>query len=95
MAVVGSYIVRILSAKIADRPEFQRMIKDSAKGLFEINLVWKLDRFSRSHCASTHYKHLPKKNGAKVVFAQEHISESPEGISLSLDKIKISPFAMD
>lgn len=90
MAVVGSYIVRILSAKIAGRPEFQRMIKDSTKGLFEIVLVWKLDHFSRGYCDSTHYKHLPKKNGAKVVLAQEHISESPEGISLLLDKIKIS-----
>ena len=46
MTVVGSYIDRALSAKTADRPEFQRMIKDSAKGLFEIVLVWKLDRFS-------------------------------------------------
>ncbi|MBE6854024.1 MAG: recombinase family protein, partial [Ruminococcus sp.] len=46
MTVVGSYIDRALSAKTADRPEFQRMIKDSAKGLFEIVLVLKLDRFS-------------------------------------------------
>ena len=49
MTVVGSYIDRALSAKTADRPEFQRMVKDSAKGLFEIVLVWKLDRFSRDH----------------------------------------------
>ena len=47
MTIVGTYIDRALSAKTADRPEFQRMIKDSAKGLFEIVLVWKLDRFSR------------------------------------------------
>ena len=48
MTVVGTYIDRALSAKTADRPEFQRMIKDSAKKLFEIVLVWKLDRFSRN-----------------------------------------------
>ena len=46
MTIVGTYIDRALSAKTADRPEFQRMIKDSAKELFEIVLVWKLDRFS-------------------------------------------------
>ena len=34
MTVVGSYIDRALSAKTADRPEFQRMIKDSAKDFF-------------------------------------------------------------
>lgn len=32
MTVVGTYIDRALSAKTADRPEFQHMIKDSAKG---------------------------------------------------------------
>ena len=39
------------------------MIKDSAKELFEIVLVWKLDRFSRNRYDSAHYKHILKKNG--------------------------------
>lgn len=82
MTVVGSYIDRALFAKTADRPEFQRMIKDSAKGLFEIVLVWKLDRFSRDWYDSAHYKHILKKNGVKVVSAKEHISEGPEDIIL-------------
>ena len=58
------------------------MIKDSAKELFEIVLVWKLDRFSRDRYDSAHYKHILKKNGVKVVSAKEHISEGPEGIIL-------------
>ena len=82
MTIVGTYIDRALSAKTADRPEFQRMIKDSAKGLFEIVLVWKLDRFSRDRYDSAHYKHILKKNGVKVVSAKEHISDGPEGIIL-------------
>ena len=43
MTIVGTYIDRALSAKTADRPEFQRMIKDSAKELFEIILVWNME----------------------------------------------------
>ena len=82
MTVVGTYIDRALSAKTADRPEFQHMIKDSAKELFEIVLVWKLDRFSRDRYDSAHYKHILKKNGVKVISAKEHISEGPEGIIL-------------
>ena len=58
------------------------MIKDSAKELFEIVLVWKLDRFSRDRYDSAHYKHILKKNGLKVISAKEHISEGPEGIIL-------------
>ena len=38
---------RALSAKTDNRPNFQRMIKDSYKGLFDVVLVWKLDRFAR------------------------------------------------
>ena len=45
--VVNSYIDRALSAKTDNRPNFQRMIKDSYKGLFDVVLVWKLDRFAR------------------------------------------------
>ena len=82
MTIVGTYIDRALSAKTADRPEFQRMIKDSAKELFEIVLVWKLDCFSRDRYDSAHYKHILKKNGVKVISAKEHISEGPEGIIL-------------
>lgn len=82
MTIVGSYIDRALSAKTADRPEFQHMVKDSAKELFEIVLVWKLDRFSRDRYDSAHYKHILKKNGVKVVSAKEHISDGPEGIIL-------------
>ena len=60
MTIVGTYIDRALSAKTADRPEFQHMIKDSAKELFEIVLVWKLDRFSRDRYDSAHYAHSEK-----------------------------------
>ena len=58
------------------------MIKDSAKELFEIVLVWKLDRFSRDRYDSAHYKHILKKNGVKVVSVKENISDGPEGIIL-------------
>ena len=82
ITIVGNYIDRALSARTDNRPEFRRMIKDSAKKSFDIVLVWKLDRFSRDRYDSAHYKHLLKKNGVKVVSAKENISEGPEGIIL-------------
>ena len=39
ITILGTYIDRALSARSADRPEFQRMIKDAEKELFEIVLV--------------------------------------------------------
>lgn len=44
--IVGQYIDRAFSAKTDDRPDFQRMIADSSKKLFDVVLVWKLDRFA-------------------------------------------------
>ena len=66
ITILGSYVDRALSAKTDNRPDFQRMIKDSAKGLFDIVLVWKLDRFARNRYDSAHYKAILKKNGVKV-----------------------------
>lgn len=82
ITIIGTYIDRALSAKTDNRPEFQRMIKDSAKGLFDVVLVWKLDRFARNRYDSAHYKAILRKSGVKVVSACENISDGPEGIIL-------------
>ena len=58
------------------------MIADSAKGLFDVVLVWRLDRFSRDRYDSAHYKHVLKKNGVRVISIKENISDGPEGIIL-------------
>ena len=78
--VVGEYIDKALSAKTDDRPDFQRMILDSNKNLFNGIVVYQLDRFSRSREDSAHYKHKLKKNGVKVISVREHISEDASGI---------------
>ena len=82
MIIVDTYIDRALSAKTDNRPEFQKMVKDSAKGAFELVIVWKLDRFARNRYDSAHYKAVLQKNGVKVVSATEKISQTPEGILL-------------
>lgn len=80
--IIDTYIDRALSAKMDNRPSFQQMIKDSSKGLFDVIIVWKLDRFARNHYDSAHYKNILKKNGVKVVSATEAISSGAEGILL-------------
>ena len=82
LRIVGHYIDRAFSAKSDERPEFQRMIKDSAKHGFDLIIVWKLDRFSRNRHDSAIYKAMLKKNGVRVVSATEAISEGAEGILL-------------
>lgn len=80
ITIVHQYIDRALTARTADRPDFQRMIKDSEKELFNVVLVWKLDRFSRDRYDNAYYKHILKKHNVRVLSATEVISDGPEGI---------------
>ena len=80
--VVKHYIDRAISAKTDNRPQFQQMIKDSERGIFDIIIVWKLDRFARNRYDSARYKTQLKRNGVKLVSATEVISAGPEGIIL-------------
>lgn len=58
------------------------MIKDSAKGLFDVVIVWKLDRFARNRYDSAHNKAILRKKGVKVVSAKENIAEDSTRILL-------------
>ena len=80
--IINSYIDRALSAKTDNRPQFQKMIHDSSRKLFDIILVWKLDRFARNRYDSAHYKNVLNKNSVKVVSVTETISRGAEGILL-------------
>ena len=48
ITVLRHYIDRAFSAETDNRPEFQNMIRDSGKKLFDMIIVWKLDRFARN-----------------------------------------------
>jgi len=61
--VIGNYIDRAYSAKTDNRPEFQRMIKDSYKHAFDCIIVWKLDRLHKFQ-----QKILARYSGAEKVF---------------------------
>jgi Site-specific recombinases, DNA invertase Pin homologs len=82
ITILSTYIDRALSAKTDNRPEFQHMIKDSAKNLFDVVIVWKLDRFARNRYDSAHYKAILRKNGVKVISATEQIAADSTGILL-------------
>lgn len=77
---IGVYIDEALSGKTDDRLEFQKMITDSSKKLFQGIVVYQLDRFARNRYDSATYKAKLKKNGVRVLSAKENISDDPSGI---------------
>ncbi len=82
IVILDTYIDRAMTGTNDNRPDFQRMIKDSSKKTFDYVLVYKLDRFSRNKYEMAMHKKTLKDNGVKVLSATEYIPDSPEAIIL-------------
>ena len=82
LEIVETYIDRAMTGTNDNRPDFKKMLIDSAKKQWDCVLVYKFDRFSRNKYESViHKKHL-KDLGISVVSAMENIPDTPEGIIL-------------
>ena len=77
--IVETYIDRAVTGTTDNRVAFQKMIKDSYKKQWSVDIVYKLDRFSRNKYESVVHKKTLKDNGVKLISAMENIPDSPEG----------------
>ena len=82
IVILDTYIDRAMTGTNDNRPDFQRMIKDSNKKQWDYVIVYKLDRFSRNKYETTIHKHTLSSNGVKLLSAMENIPDTPEGIIL-------------
>jgi len=82
IVIPNTYIDQAMSGTNDNRPDFQKMIKDSSRKEWDYVLVYKLDRFSRNKFESTIHKKTLRDNGVKVLSAMENIPDTPEGIIL-------------
>ena len=80
--LVGTYSDKARTGKNDKRPGFQKMYLDSKKGLFDIVIVWKFDRFARYRDMSEHYQYHFKQNGIDIISATEDIPKGSSGIIL-------------
>lgn len=78
--ILNVYADHAISGRTDERPQFQQMIEDSHKGIFQFVIVYTFDRFSRESYVSAMYKHLLKKNGVRVISAKERTDDSPAGV---------------
>ena len=80
--ILDTYIDRAMTGTNDNRPDFQRMIKNSYRREWTYVLVYKLDRFSRNKYETAIHKKTLRDNGTKVLSAMENIPDTPEGIIL-------------
>ena len=70
------------SGRIADRPEFRKMIEEGgskASAPFQVILVWKFSRFTRKREHAVAFKSMLRRKGIRVVSITEHADDSPTG----------------
>ena len=78
--IVGIYTDRAQTATTDRREGFQRMIRDSAKGLFSVVIAWKHDRFARNEDDFPIYRAQLRRNGVRLLYAMEPVAEGASGV---------------
>ncbi len=79
--IVRQYVDEAESGRVADRPQFRRMIDEGSRpsSPFEVILVWKFSRFTRKREHAVAFKSMLRKKGIRVVSITEHADDTPTG----------------
>ena len=79
--VVREYIDEAESGRVADRPQFRKMLDEAARpdAPFQEILVWKFSRFTRKREHAVAFKSMLRRKGIRVVSITEHADDSPTG----------------
>ena len=79
--VAREYVDEAESGRIADRPQFQKMLNEAAKpeAPFKEILVWKFSRFTRKREHAVAFKSMLRRRGVRVVSITEQADDTPTG----------------
>ena len=79
--VAREYVDEAESGRIADRPQFQKMLEEAGKpeAPFAEILVWKFSRFTRKREHAVAFKSMLRRRGIRVTSITEHADDSPTG----------------
>lgn len=77
--ILGTYIDRAMTGTNDNRPDFQRMIKDSETSVWEVVLVYAIDRFGRNSIEVAINKQRLKSNKKVLISATQRTSENLDG----------------
>ncbi|MYD48898.1 MAG: recombinase family protein [Chloroflexi bacterium] len=80
-SVAREYVDEAESGRIADRPQFRKMLDEANKpnSPFREILVWKFSRFTRKREHAVAFKSMLRRKGIRVVSITEHADDSPTG----------------
>lgn len=77
--IIREYIDEAKSGKTDNRPDFQRMMSDAKKKLFDVIIFHKIDRNARNEYDYYFHKAQLQKLGVSLEYVTQNIDNSPEG----------------
>ena len=79
--VAREYIDEAESGRIADRPQFSKMIDEASRpeAPFKEILVWKFSRFTRKREHAVAFKSMLRRRGVRVISITEQADDTPTG----------------
>ena len=79
--VAREYVDEAESGRIADRPQFRRMLDEAGRpnAPFKEILVWKFSRFTRKREHAVAFKSMLRRKGIRVVSITEQADDTPTG----------------
>lgn len=90
--VIGEYVDRAKTGMSDDRPDFQRMIRDSSGQSFGNVIVWKSDRFARDMADAINYQRKLMDNGVKLLSVTEPNLDGPIATLMSAFSLGINQY---
>ena len=80
-SIARQYVDEAESGRIADRPQFRKMIEEGAQlnAPFKVILVWKFSRFTRKREHAVAFKSMLRRKGIRVVSITEQADDTPTG----------------
>jgi site-specific DNA recombinase len=91
-ALIEQFVERGESAKTADRPELQRMLRFIAEHPVKYVIVHKVDRLARNRADDVAINLAIRQAGAELVSVSENIDQTPSGLLLHGIMASISEF---
>jgi len=79
ITIVAVYADRAKSGRSDNRPEFQRMLRDAAKGKFNCVIAWKSNRMGRNMLQAMQNEARLASSGVTCLYVEEDYDDTPAG----------------
>lgn len=93
--IVDTYADRAVSGKSDKRPEFQRMMKEAAKGKFQYVISWKSSRIGRNMLEAMMNECRLQEAGVRILYCEEDFDDTAAGRFAQRSMMNVNQFYIE